>query len=155
MNELEQKKILDTAEYVSVLKELVEAGEEVCLRISGNSMLPFLVHNRDDVFFHRPDRRLKKGDIVFYCRDNGQYVMHRIYRVTPVGYDLVGDGQTDIECGIRREQIFGLITKVRRKGKILTEKSLCWKFFQFGWIKILPMRTTLIEMYTWLQKAKK
>ncbi len=152
MKEQEQKKVLDTTAYISVLKELVEAGEEVSLRISGNSMLPFLVHNRDDVFFRRPDSELKKGDIVFYRRDNGQYVMHRIYRVTLTGYDLIGDGQSFVECGIRRDQIFGRVTKVRRKGKILTEKNICWKFFQYGWIRMIPIRAKLVEMYTWLQK---
>lgn len=93
MNELEQKKILDTVEYVSVLKELVEAGEEVCLRISGNSMLPFLVHNRDDVFFHRPDRILKKGDIVFYCRDTSGKIYHFVeYRLYKYGLYIGENG---------------------------------------------------------------
>ena len=63
-------KTIDTKEYLSVLKDLVEQGQEVRLTISGDSMTPFLIHNRDVVFFKAPDRDLRKGDIVFFQRKN-------------------------------------------------------------------------------------
>ena len=76
---------VDTQEYVSILKELVEEGNQVSLLISGSSMAPFLIHHRDTVCFKKPDRALKEGDIVFYRRANGQYVMHRIRRIRQDG----------------------------------------------------------------------
>lgn len=33
--------------YIPVLKELVEEGKEVSMMISGSSMNPFLIHQRD------------------------------------------------------------------------------------------------------------
>lgn len=74
-------KRVNTREYVSVLKELTEEGKEVSMLISGNSMSPFLVNARDTIWFKKPDRKLKKGDMVFYQRKSGQFVMHRICRV--------------------------------------------------------------------------
>ena len=68
-------KKIDTREYLSVLKELVQEGREVSLLVAGSSMAPFLIHERDYVYFRKPDRELKKGDIVFYQRMNGQFVM--------------------------------------------------------------------------------
>ena len=41
--------------------------------------------------------------------------MHRIWKILPEGYYIVGDAQTQIEGPVKREQIFALITKVRRK----------------------------------------
>ena len=35
-----------------------------CL-IAGSSMSPFLCHNRDYIYFTRPDRELRRGDMVF------------------------------------------------------------------------------------------
>ena len=105
------ERVLDTREYVSALREIVEQGGEVSMVIWGSSMAPFLVHGRDIIFFSSPDRPLRRGDMVFYQRENGQFVMHRIYRVTKEGYDMVGDGQTQIEQGIRREQIFQRLVK--------------------------------------------
>lgn len=36
-------KVIDTREYVSVLKQLTDDGREVSMRIAGNSMAPFLI----------------------------------------------------------------------------------------------------------------
>ena len=62
--------------------------------VCGSGMSPFLVHLRDTVYFRRPDRLLRAGDIVFDRRDCGQCVMHRILRVRGSAYDLAGDAQS-------------------------------------------------------------
>ena len=145
-------KIIDIYEYMPVLQELLMDGKEVSLRITGNSMVPFLVHERDRIFFKKPDRALKKGDMVFYRRADGRYVMHRICRITPEGFDLIGDAQTVIEHGIRPEQVFGLITKVQRKGKLLTDGDFCWGFFKHIWLRIIPLRALILRSYSALKK---
>lgn len=60
-----------------------------------------------------------KGDIVFYERPGGQFVVHRICRVHADGYDIIGDAQTEIEHHVQRKQIFARVTKVERKEKYL------------------------------------
>ena len=145
-------KTVNIYEYMPVLQELTEQGQEVSLLITGGSMVPFLVHERDRIFFKKPDRALKKGDMVFYRRTSGQYVMHRICRVTPEGLDLIGDAQSEIEHGIRPEQVFGLITKVQRKGKLLTEGDFCWMFFKYIWLHLIPLRAPLLRAYRALKK---
>ncbi len=140
-------KVVDTTEYLDVLKELVEEGKEVSFLVSGSSMSPFLIHQRDYVYFKKPDRKLKVGDIVFFQRENGRYIMHRIYKVRQQGYDIVGDNQTEIERSVKREQIFAIITKVKRNGKIIQPMDLTWKFFEKVWIRIIPLRRLLIRLY--------
>ncbi|MDO4942737.1 MAG: S24/S26 family peptidase [Lachnospiraceae bacterium] len=140
-------KLVDTLEYVSMLRELTQQGKEVSMTISGNSMNPFLIHQRDMIFFKKPDRKLKKGDMVFYERDNGQFVMHRICRVCKNGYDIVGDAQTQIERGIREEQIFAIVTKVRRKDRIIAPGDFWWEFFEHIWINLIPIRRFLMRLY--------
>ena len=73
-------KTVDTNAYVAVLRELIAEGREVSLLISGSSMEPFLKDQRDYICFKAPDRELAAGDMVFYQRGNGQYIMHRIIR---------------------------------------------------------------------------
>ena len=107
-----------------MLRELVEQGKEVRMVISGSSMAPFLIHGRDSIFFRTPERELRKGDIVVYERPGGQFVVHRICGVHGESYDLIGDGQTEIEHNVRREQIFARVTQVERKGKRLAPGSL-------------------------------
>lgn len=148
-----QKKIVDIYQYLPVLQELTEQGKEVSLLITGNSMSPFLVHERDYIFFKKPDCPLQKGDMVFYRRLTGQYVMHRICRVCPDGtYDMIGDGQCNIEHHIFRKQIFGLVTKVQRKGKLISTGNFWWEFFRHFWLQIIPLRMPLLRVYSLLKK---
>lgn len=149
-------KILDTAEYLSVLRQLTEEGQEVSVTITGSSMTPFLVHERDRVVFKKPDRPLKKGDIVFYQRDNGQYIMHRIVKVRAgsdvASYEMAGDSQSEIEKGIREDQIFGLVTKICRKGKWIEPGDFWWEFFEKVWINLISARHTIRVAYGKIMK---
>ena len=140
-------RIVDTEEYMSVLRELTEAGKKVNLLITGNSMSPFLIHLRDQVFFEKPKRALKKGDIVFYQRQNGQYIMHRICKIDKNGYYAIGDAQTGMEGPLRREQIFGLVTEVKRKNRMEKPGTFWWEFFEHVWIHCIPMRPLFRHMY--------
>lgn len=147
-------KKVDTKEYVSMLRELTESGKEVSMLIAGSSMSPFLIHERDSICFKKPDRTLRRGDMVFYQRPGGQYVMHRIYKVSAEGYYIVGDAQQDIEGPVKREQIFALITKVRRKGKWIAPGDFWWEFFEHVWIRMVPVRRLIIGSYTKMKRIK-
>ena len=150
-NEERQQKLaarwVDTAEYVGVLCGLVEEGHEVSMLVSGSSMSPFLIHLRDTIYFRKPERPLRAGDMVFYQRDSGQYVMHRILRVRGDVYDIIGDAQTEIERGVRRDQIFAVITRVKRKGRLIGPGDFWWAFFARVWTKLIPLRPLIAWAY--------
>ena len=115
--------------------------------IAGSSMAPFLVHRRDYIYFKKPERNLRKGDMVFLERDSGQYVMHRIWKVKPDGYYIVGDAQNEIEGPVREEQIFAIITKVRRKNQWIAPGDFWWEFFEHIWIRMIPVRRIVMKLY--------
>lgn len=140
-------KTVDTKEYISMLRTLIEEGKQVSMIISGSSMAPFLIHARDHIYLKSPSGELRKGDMVFYQRSNGEYVMHRIYNVKNEEYYLIGDAQTVIEGPIQREQIFAIIIKVKRKGKWIVPEDFQWKFFAHIWPNIIPLRRTIIKTY--------
>ena len=144
---------MDSNEYIKVLRELVEEGREVSLVISGHSMTPFLVEKRDKIYFKKLDRKLKKGDMVFYQRSTGQYVMHRIGRITFEGYYMVGDAQTNIEGPILKEQIFGLVVKAERKGKLIGPGNFWWEFFEHVWIHMISLRPIFTRLYNLIRKV--
>ena len=143
-------KMIDTVQYVSALRELTEEGKEVSMRIAGNSMSPFLVHERDYIRFRKPERELKVGDMVFFQRENGQFVMHRICKVKPEGYYIIGDAQTDVEGPVKDSQIFAIITQVMRKGKWIDSTDFWWKFFEKIWIKMVAIRRPIVSIYTFI-----
>ena len=138
---------VDTDAYVSMLRDLVNEGKECRLLISGSSMAPFLVHERDSILFSKPDRELRRGDMVFYQRDTGQYVMHRILKVKPEGLYIIGDAQTEVEGPVRPEQVFALVTKVNRKGKWVGPGNFWWWFFSTVWLRLFPVRRLILKLY--------
>lgn len=138
---------VDTTEYIDALRTIIDEGKEVSMMLTGNSMSPFLIHQRDYICFRKPDRDPVKGDMVFYQRPGGQYVMHRVWKRTNDGYYIVGDAQTQIEGPVRREQIFAVITKVRRKGKWIKPGDFWWEFFEHIWIRMVPVRRIVMKLY--------
>lgn len=146
---------VDTKEYVGMLRELVEEGREVTLLISGGSMTPFLVNHRDTIWFKAPDRELRRGDMVFYQRADGRFIMHRIYAVKADGYYMVGDAQWIIEGPLQRGQIFALITQAQRKGKMIGPGSFWWEFFEHVWIRMVPFRRLIRGIYSNVSKLWK
>ena len=56
-------KTVDTKEYISMLRTLIEEGKQVSMIISGSSMAPFLIHARDHIYLKSPSGELRKGDI--------------------------------------------------------------------------------------------
>jgi hypothetical protein len=138
---------LDTDAYVSALRDLVNDGKECRLLISGSSMAPFLVHERDSIIFSKPQRELQRGDMVFYQRETGQFVMHRILHVKPEGLYIVGDAQTEIEGPVNPKQVFAVVTKAQRKGKWIGPGDFWWWFFRTVWLRLVPVRKIILKLY--------
>lgn len=131
---------VDTREYVTVLKEMVEQGMEVSMTIFGTSMEPFLIDKRDTIYFRKTEDPIKKGDMVFYQRKTGEYVMHRVLKVRKQQYYLAGDHQTFLEGPIEAQQIFAKVISVERAGVWLTEKDRLWKFYAGWWRRLFWVR---------------
>lgn len=135
-------------EYRHLLKD--ENITALPLVISGNSMSPFLVHGRDTVYLSRLDRPAKRGDVLLYKRESGAYILHRVYKVEKDSYTMVGDAQTQLEQGIRQDQIIAIMTSALRKGKLQKKGSFWWEFFEKLWIRIIPLRPMLTKIYTYI-----
>ena len=148
-------KTIDIYEYMAVLKEILAMDRDVNLRVSGWSMTPFLADKRDIIIISPKTETLKRGDMVFYQRKNGQYIMHRIHHIDENGaLYIVGDAHTEIEGPVDAQQVFGVVKKVIRKGKLIDEKDFWWKFFEKVWIRMVPLRPVFRKAYEWLKKDK-
>ena len=132
-------------EYRRLLEE--PKIEALPLIVSGSSMTPFLIHGRDTVYLSRLTRPVRRGDILLYRRRNGSYVLHRVWKVCPDSYTMVGDAQTVLEPGIQDDQIIAIVTAVERKGKRMAPGSFWWGFFEKVWIRMVPLRHPVQRIY--------
>ena len=108
-----KKQKINLIEIYPIIKEKIDNGGTVQLPITGKSMRPLLVWGRDTVEIVKCDNP-KKGDIIFYLRDNGQFVLHRIIGTDENGYVLCGDNQWVKEYGIKDHNIVAVVACYRR-----------------------------------------
>ena len=141
-------KVLTPEELIPPLLSLLEQTDNVPLVISGSSMSPFLAHHRDTVYLSKVRQPLRRGDMILYRRDNGRYILHRIYQTESETFTLVGDAQTVLEPNIRPDQVLALVTAVRRKGRHLEQGSFWWEFFRHIWIRMVPLRPWILYLYS-------
>ena len=140
-------RVLPPEVLVDDLLAAMQDAQAVPLVISGSSMVPFLAHGRDTVYLSKLDRSPKRGDMIFYRRDNGTYILHRVFRAGENACDMVGDAQTEIEPGIRPEQVLAVVNTVRRKGKLLKKGNFWWDFFEGFWLNVIPLRPVFCRIY--------
>lgn len=138
-------------EYEALLRD----GAELPLVISGESMLPFLRPGRDTVFLRQPDAPLQRGDIAFYRRFDGSYILHRVYRAEPGMYWFLGDAQTRVEGPLPAQCVFAHVTAVRRGKRLIQPGELLWRFFAGPWLKHVRQRPRLLRVYRWFYHPSK
>lgn len=148
-------KTIDTKSYLSVLCELAEKGNRVSTVVTGGSMVPFLASNRDYVCLEKPKSKLRKGDVVLFKRQNGDFVLHRIRYIRGCEYYLVGDRQTETEGPVKREQILAIATGARRKGKWISQKSLVWNFYSRVWLYTVRLRPVIFKFAGSFRRKRK
>ena len=134
--------------FSSILLEMLDENIDVTVTVTGDSMFPLWRHKRDTVVLTKCDKTaLKKGDIPFYRRKTGQYVMHRIIKVNKESYNLCGDAQTQIEYNLSKENIIAVVKAFTRKGKEYNCSDLWVRGYKALWIGLLPFRGILLRGY--------
>ncbi len=145
---------LDCSDFIQILNEHFKNGNDVKLRVTGNSMSPFLVDKRDFVFLSIYDGKPKKGDILFYKRSSDKYVLHRVKKYDGKNLWFVGDAQNYVEGPLSEDCIIAQCKKAIRKGKTIDESSFIWRVFSKVWICIIPCRTTIIRFVSVFKNSR-
>ncbi len=137
------KKTIKLNDIYPIIKEQIESGGTVHLPIKGTSMLPLLHQDRDFVQLHKCENA-KIDDIIFYLRDNGQFVLHRIVGKNENGFILCGDNQWKKEFGIENRHIIAVVDKIERKNKVFDTSKLSYRIYSKIWVSILPLRPFIL-----------
>lgn len=128
-------------------EELKEKGVLVYTNV-GTSMRPLIRQGKDVMIIKSFDNccKLKKMDVPLYKRENGQYVLHRIIKVTKDGYVIRGDNTYSNEYGVTDHQIIGVLTGVIRNGKEISVNSFGYKVYSYLWLYTYYIRKVVVWM---------
>lgn len=102
----------------AILEQILSEKQLVQITVTGSSMQPFFRHARDRVCLSQcnPDE-IKRGDILLYTRDDGAWVLHRVYRVSNGSFTMIGDGQWVLEPNVEPRQVLARAIFAIRDGK--------------------------------------
>lgn len=128
-------------------EELKEKGILVYTNV-GTSMRPLIRQGKDVIIIKSVDNccKLKKMDVPLYKRENGQYVLHRIIKVTKDGYVIRGDNTYSNEYGVTDSQILGVLSGVIRNGKEISVNSMGYKVYSYFWLYTYYIRKVVVWM---------
>lgn len=134
-------------------EELKEKGVLVYTNV-GTSMRPLIRQGKDVMIISSLDklgRNLKKKDVPLYKRESGQYVLHRIIKVTKDGYVIRGDNTYSNEYGVTDHQIIGVLSGVIRNGKEISVNSFGYKVYSYFWLYTYYIRKVVV----WMKRKKR
>ena len=135
---METDKVTLNDMYPLISAQLNEGGS-VRFKPKGTSMLPTLRQGLDEVVITKLQGKPRKLDILFYRRENGQFVLHRLQKIKNGSYIIRGDHQFEYEYGITDENIIGVVTQIHRDGAVIKRGTI--KFNLYGSLGALSYRT--------------
>lgn len=112
-----------------IIDEKLKNGGEVTFSPKGVSMLPLIRPGFDSVVLKKAEGALKKGDIAFYRRDDGKFVLHRVVGVEDGTYRMCGDNQGFEEKNVEDRLIIAIVKDVLRDGKAVDFESLLYRLY--------------------------
>jgi len=111
-------------DIVPQMLELVSRGEGFWLTVTGYSMTPTLRHMQDQVYISPYDGNAKKGDILLTRYSNENCLLHRVVKRKGNMLYYRGDALHYCEGPIPASHVIGIVTRVKRQGKIYKVNTL-------------------------------
>jgi hypothetical protein len=107
-------------------------------------MLPMLRNRQDSVILVPPNSPCT-GDVIFYRRSNGKFVLHRIIALQGKDYFCCGDNQAEREF-VSRRQVIAVVDEFMRKGKRYTRDHFGYRVYVALWVKFFFLRSPYIKL---------
>lgn len=146
---------MENCENYKSIKEALEAGGIYSGLTCGISMEPLIHHQRDTIIVVKPEGRLKKYDVPVYVTKQGKYIMHRVVKVYPDHYVIVGDNLKTKEY-VTDDMIIGKLKGFYKNGKkyIDLETNKAYKLYSKIWVALLPVRPVFYYANRALKRIK-
>lgn len=146
--------LVDVSKDSETFMELINLNTDVPVRVTGTSMLPFLLPDKDVVTLRKYNgEHLCEGQIVLFRSDDGHFVLHRIFEILDDGFlKINGDAQLSCEI-IKTVQVLATVKKVMRDGTEVDLSSEKLIRRQKVWKKLRLIRPVLVRGYKILNRG--
>ncbi|MBO5076306.1 MAG: hypothetical protein J5584_01755 [Clostridia bacterium] len=143
------------AESRSIEEYLAENGSLTYSNV-GVSMMPMLKQGRDLFTVRKKGaERARKYDVVLFKRPPDKYVLHRVVKVRPEGYDILGDNCAARERNVPEERVLGVLTSFVRKGREHSVEEKGYKLYSRLAVAGQPLRIVRAKAAGAVRKLRK
>lgn len=148
---------------LDIIADLLREGRTVKVLGRGNSMRPYLVHERDYIVVKGVTSgddalraKIVKGAVVLAEIAPHKYVLHRIVDVTAGRITLLGDGNFTPEY-CKADNVLGVALSFIRKGRTKEESADSWRYrlYTFCWTRTLLLRRYLLKLHDLVFHSRK
>lgn len=131
-----------------IVQDLLLHKKLVKIKITGNSMYPFLRHGIDSIEIRQVNNEdLKKYDIVLIKKIDNRFVLHRIISLDSQNIFILGDAQLKTEGPFNYSQVIGVVSGIYRRNKYISTANWMYLKLVKYWMKLIPFRTRILKYF--------
>ena len=154
--ENETRQRIPLKDLYPVIRQATEAGGELLIYPTGDSMRPTIRPERGDGVLLCALDRVQRGDILLYRRASGEFVLHRVIGVTKKGsFILKGDAQFAKEYVGKDCELIAKAKRIVRKRDEHLFPALFGRIYRVLWRISYPLRYVLYRIGRRLGRAKR
>ena len=117
MDNTADKKTISLEQLLPLMQEAFSKGQEVKIPVTGVSMRPTLSPGDMVTLLPVKEKDIRRGDILLYRRETGQFVLHRVISVSSDTLTFCGDGQIALERDVPKKAVLARVIAGIRAGK--------------------------------------
>lgn len=152
---MEEKRWISSKILFTAIAEQLAEGRQAAFIVTGMSMWPFLCHGRDQVILEAVNpAEVKVGDIVLIRIPDEKYILHRITKLLPEGFETTGDGNCFRDGMFPYSFLAARAAYLIRKGKTIECNEGKWKIIFRIWMFCFPIRGILLKILREISKRK-
>lgn len=147
---------ISAKELFSVMEDFLTEGRHTSFIVTGMSMWPFLCHGRDQVVIEKcPPDFLRRGDIVLVQTNMGNYILHRITKISECGFETTGDGNYFRDGFFAFSCLRGRVVRMVRKGTVINCNNRLYRMLARAWMFFFPIRKWITLFWFCIRKEVK
>lgn len=152
---MKEKRWISSDALFLAVQESLSQGNMASFTVTGMSMWPFLCHGRDQVVVEAcQPSAVKKGDIILLQTPLGNYLLHRVTKVTALGFETTGDGNCFRDGCFSFLCLRAKVVKLIRKEKEIDCSLWYWRIVFFIWNLLFPIRKELLWLLRKISRLK-
>lgn len=148
----EGRQQLFETEPLTLFENILENGLSLRVRVTGQSMTPFLRGGEILTIKKEPHNALRKGDLIFFKNSQGTPLLHRIIQKKrspgeKIIFRTKGDGLIAFDEPVEYHRVLGKVSRIEKTNSVPGSKYINMESRRWRTINSIIARISLFKSY--------